>query len=65
MEALGWLPTDWAKAAKVSDMTVSRVLRNLRANPRTLGKLAKALGKPLSRYQIKDQPEPQNETVSA
>lgn len=45
-----WLPTDLARAAGVSDMTVSRFLRGERQNPRTAGKLARALGFTVRRY---------------
>lgn len=40
----GWLPTDLAKAAGLSDMTVSRFLSGARQNPRTALRLAEALG---------------------
>lgn len=46
----GWLPTDLAKAAGVSDMTVSRFLSGSRQNPRTAKKLASALGYSVRRY---------------
>lgn len=50
VRAKGWLPQDLARQAGCSAMTVSRVLRGLRANPRTIAKLAQALGHPVSRY---------------
>lgn len=46
----GWLPEDLAKAAGVSPMTVSRVFRGQRHNPRTWQRLAKALGFSVRRY---------------
>lgn len=49
----GWLPTDLARAAGVSDMTVSRFLRGERTNPRTADALAKALGRSIRRYLIR------------
>lgn len=48
--AKGWLPQDLAREAGVTAMTVSRVFRGLRANPRTMKKLAKALGHSVRRY---------------
>lgn len=50
ISARGWLPQDLAREAGVTPMTVSRVLRRLRANPRTMKKLAEALGYEPSRY---------------
>lgn len=49
----GWLPADLARAAAVSAMTVSRVLAGTRANPRTVEKLARALGKTTRRYLVR------------
>jgi transcriptional regulator with XRE-family HTH domain len=49
-KAKGWLPQDLAREADVTAMTVSRVFRGLRANPRTMKKLAGALGHEASRY---------------
>lgn len=49
----GWLAADLARAARVSEMTVSRVLAGKRHNPRTIEKLAKALGRTLRRYLIR------------
>ena len=51
----GWLPTDLARVAEVSDMTVTRVLRGQRHNPRTWAKLAAALGKTTRRYVIREE----------
>lgn len=48
----GWLPTDLARAAKVSDMTVSRFLRGEVQTARTAKKLATALGYSVRRYLI-------------
>lgn len=50
MALRGWLPRDLARAAGVSDMTVSRFLSGERANPRTAAKLAQAIGYPVRRY---------------
>jgi transcriptional regulator with XRE-family HTH domain len=52
MTARGWLPTDLAKAAQVSDNTVARFLSGERRNPRTAEKLAAALGRSIRRYLI-------------
>lgn len=49
----GWLPTDLAKAAGVSDMTVSRFLSGERQTVRTAAKLATALGKTVRRYLLR------------
>lgn len=48
----GWLATDLAKRARVSDMAVSRFLRQEAQSPRTAAKLAKALGHSVGRYLI-------------
>ena len=49
----GWLPTDLAKAAGLSDMTVSRFLSGARQNSRTALRLCEALGyKTTRRYLI-------------
>lgn len=50
MAAKGWLPTDLAKAAHVSDMTVSRFLKGDTQTERTADKLARALGYSPKRY---------------
>lgn len=50
VRAKGWLPQDLARKAGCSAMTVSRVLRGLRGNPRTIARLAEALGHDASRY---------------
>ena len=51
MAARGWLKSDLARAANISDMTVIRFLRGQHHNARTAKKLADALGRPLHRYQ--------------
>lgn len=48
----GWLKTDLARAAELSDMTVSRFFRGKQQNARTAKKLADALGQPLRRYRL-------------
>lgn len=50
MARRGWLNTDLARAAEVSDMTVTRWFSGARRTPRTAKKLAFALGYPLERY---------------
>jgi plasmid maintenance system antidote protein VapI len=50
MAERGWLATDLARAAGVSDMTVSRFLSGERRTARTADKLARALGKTVRRY---------------
>jgi transcriptional regulator with XRE-family HTH domain len=50
LAAKGWLPTDLAKKAEVSHMTVSRFLRGLAQTPRTAKKLSRALGHPPDHY---------------
>lgn len=57
MAEKAWLPTDLARAAGVSDMTVSRFLNGERRNPRTAQKLAKALGRRIRRYLIRSSSE--------
>lgn len=52
MERKGWLATDLARKARVSDMTVTRFLRNEHQTPRTAKKLAGALGQKVERYHI-------------
>lgn len=52
MAARGWLPTDLAREAKVSDMTVGRFLRSDVQTARTAKKLATALGRSIRRYLI-------------
>jgi transcriptional regulator with XRE-family HTH domain len=53
MSAKGWLPTDLAREAGVSGMTVTRFLRGDHRTPRTAKKLARALGRPVSRYLLR------------
>lgn len=48
--ARGWVASDLAKAAKVSDMTVSRALRGKVTNPKTWDRFARVMGVPVSRY---------------
>lgn len=50
MALKGWLPTDLARAADVSDMTVSRFLKAETQTERTAEKLARALGYSPRRY---------------
>ncbi len=53
MAERGWLPTDLARAAAVSDMTVSRFFSGERRTARTAAKLASALGKSTRRYLVR------------
>ncbi|MGE0363048.1 MAG: helix-turn-helix domain-containing protein [Vicinamibacterales bacterium] len=55
MAGRGWLPTDLARAAKVSNNTVARFLSGQRSNPRTAKKLAKALGRQVADYLIRSE----------
>jgi transcriptional regulator with XRE-family HTH domain len=50
MAAKGWLQRDLARAAHVSEMTVTRFFRGEFQTARTAKKLAKALGQPIRRY---------------
>jgi transcriptional regulator with XRE-family HTH domain len=50
MALKGWLPTDLARAAGISDMTVSRFLKGVRQTERTAEKLSRALGYSPRRY---------------
>lgn len=52
LAAKGWLPTDLARRAGVSDMTVSRFLSGERRTARTAKKISKALGRSIHRYLI-------------
>lgn len=56
----GWIAQDLADRSGLSKATVSRVLRGLRANPRTMSDVAKALGHSVRRYIV-----PSSGTVSA
>lgn len=49
----GWMPTDLAKAAEVSNATVSRFMRGQVQTAKTAGKLARALGRPVRRYVVR------------
>lgn len=48
--ARGWLPRDLARAAGVSDMTVSRARSGQNKNPKTWERLARAMGYTVRRY---------------
>lgn len=50
MALKGWAPTDLARAARVSDMSVSRFLRSDTQTERMADKLARALGYSPRRY---------------
>ena len=52
MAIRGWLATDLARAADVSDMTVHRFLRQETQTAKTAAKLAKALGYSVRRYLV-------------
>jgi transcriptional regulator with XRE-family HTH domain len=53
----GWMPSDLARKARVSGMTVSRFLRSEAQTARTAAKLAKALGYSVRRYLISERQE--------
>lgn len=48
----GWLATDLARKARLSDMTVGRFFSGERRTARTAKKLAEALGYSIRRYLI-------------
>lgn len=50
MALKGWLPTDLARAADVSDMSVSRFLKGDTQTERMADRLARALGYSARRY---------------
>ena len=50
MAALGWLPAHLARAAGVSEMTVSRFLKRTVQTAPTAKRMADALGHPVQRY---------------
>jgi hypothetical protein len=50
MALKGWLPTDLARAANVSDMTVGRFLKEETQTERAAEKLSRALGYSPRRY---------------
>lgn len=52
MAARGWVARDLARRARLSDVTMHRVLNGQRHNPRTWARLAKALGKETRRYVV-------------
>ena len=52
MTSKGWLPTDLARRAAVSDMTVSRFLKGHTQTARVAKKLARALGFSVRRYLV-------------
>lgn len=53
--ARGWMATDLARFSEVSDATLSNVLKGVRCTPKTVAKLAKALGHPVERYVLRSQ----------
>lgn len=55
MAERGWLNTDLARVAGVSDMTVTRFLRGEQQTARTAKKLAEALGYSIRRYLIRSE----------
>lgn len=55
MGARGWIPRDLARAASVSDMTVSRFLSGDVQSPRMADKLARAMGFTARRYFLRHQ----------
>jgi transcriptional regulator with XRE-family HTH domain len=57
MAAKGWLQSDLASAASVSDMTVTRFFRGDHRTNRTAKKLARALGYSVRRYLVRQSQE--------
>lgn len=53
MACRGWLNTDLARSAGVSDMTVTRFMRGDHQTAKTAQKLARALGYTVRRYLIR------------
>lgn len=56
MAKRGWLATDLARAAEVSDMTVHRFFKDGQVTARTVKKLADALGYTVRRYVVSSRP---------
>lgn len=54
MAERGWNATDLARAAAVSNMTVSRFFSGERRTARTAAKLASALGRTPRRYLVRE-----------
>jgi plasmid maintenance system antidote protein VapI len=54
MALRGWLNTDLARAADVSDMTVTRFLRAEHQTAKTADRLARALGYTIRRYLVRN-----------
>lgn len=57
MALKGWLATDLARAADLSDQTVSRFLRGDSVTAPTVKKLAEALGYSVRRYLVQSRNE--------
>jgi hypothetical protein len=57
MAERGWLPTDLARAARTSDMTVGRFLNGVHQTERTAWKLATAMGYTVRRYLLPSRKE--------
>ena len=53
MAVRAWMPNDLARAAGVDNATIWHFLRGSRRTPKTLGKIAKALGYKPARYVIR------------
>jgi transcriptional regulator with XRE-family HTH domain len=53
MAARGWMQTDLARMAKVSDMTIYRWFNGTGRTPRTAHKIALALGYSVERYLLR------------
>lgn len=53
MAARGWMPTDLAREAAVSNATVSRFLNRKLQTAKTARKIAAALKKPVGRYLVR------------
>jgi len=65
MALKGWQATDLARAASVSDMTVSRFLNGGTQTAKTAQKIANALGYQIRRYVLPARPEGGSRTRGA
>lgn len=53
MGAKGWMMTDLAREAVISNKTVTLFFQGERQTAKTVRKMAKALGRPISRYLVR------------